>query len=200
MLPCYNIVVRDLRRRVSPGPLNRGSYLSELSNIASELYDLFVDRISPAHKERRATSNMNAASIVEYITSTFDEVDVVEDSGNYFLFTDPQKKFTFVTVVTNDAYDSFSDLNRDGVFRVNIGIGKETFLSMFPKQKKGEENSDRYDFTALDQLMPHPVYGMMYWVCILNPSNDKFRTDIAPLIAEAYKLSEERYGKRASRV
>lgn len=143
---------------------------------------------------------MNPASIVEYITGTFDRVEVVEDQGNYFIFNDPQKKFTFVTVVTNDAYDTFSDLNREGVFRVNMGIRKETFLSMFPKQSRDGGDGRQYDYTALGQLMPHPEYGMMYWVCILNPSDEKFSTEIAPLIAEAYEVSDKRYGKRASKV
>jgi hypothetical protein len=30
------------------------------------------------------------------------------------------------------------------------------------------------DFTALDQIMPHPVYGQMFWVCVLNPSPETF--------------------------
>src|SRR3954453_19003384 len=124
---------------------------------------------------------MNEASIVEYITSTFDRVDVVEASGNYFLFNDPQQKFTFVTVVSNDEYDTFSNLSRARVFRLNIGIGKETFRSMFPKESTDGEDSKLYDFTALNELMPHPVYGMMYWVCILNPSDEKFKSEIEPL-------------------
>lgn len=33
-----------------------------------------------------------------------------------------------------------------------------------------------YDFTALDTLMPHPVYGSLWWVCVLNPGPKSFET------------------------
>ena len=47
-------------------------------------------------------------------------------------------------------------------------------------------NENRFDFTALDRIMPHPVYGMMYWVCALNPGEATWER-VKPLIAEAYK-------------
>ncbi|MNL62833.1 hypothetical protein D3C87_1868960 [compost metagenome] len=28
------------------------------------------------------------------------------------------------------------------------------------------------DFTAENIVMPHPVYGAMYWLCIVNPRED----------------------------
>jgi len=34
--------------------------------------------------------------------------------------------------------------------------------------------------------MPHPVYGKMYWVCVLNPSAETFET-VKGLLAEAYE-------------
>jgi len=56
-----------------------------------------------------------------------------------------------------------------------------------------------YDFTALDQLLPYPVYGRMYWVCVLNPSAATFEAVVRPLLAEAYDLAVSKYAKRAAR-
>src|SRR4029078_5344547 len=104
--------------------------------------------------------------------------------------------------------DHFSDLNRPSVFRLNIGIGKETFRSLFGKPslpaerdsaENGSENASGYDFTALDHVMPHPVYGRMYWVCVLNPSNETFETKVQPLLAEAYERAVGKYKRQAAR-
>jgi hypothetical protein len=145
---------------------------------------------------------MNEASIIQYITDTFDGVETVTSSGNTFFFFGPERKFPFVTLVTNDEYDTASNLNRPSVFRLNIGISKQTYRSLFGSQSSsvsaGNVDSS-YDFTALDKLMPHPVYGMMYWVCVLSPSDTTFKEVVQPLLAEAYQLDVSKRAKRASR-
>src|SRR6266566_6200029 len=125
---------------------------------------------------------MNEASITRYIIGTFDGVETVTSSDNTFFFYGPERMFPFVTLVTNDDYDQFSNLNRPSVFRLNIGISKQTFRSLFGPQPSQSSTSGAdevadsgYDFTALDQLMPHPEYGRMYWVCVLNPSPETFQ-------------------------
>jgi hypothetical protein len=46
--------------------------------------------------------------------------------------------------------------------------------------------------------MPHPVYGRMYWVCVLNPSEETFETKVRRLLAEAYDLAVSRYKRQAA--
>ena len=53
-------------------------------------------------------------------------------------------------------------------------------------------------FTALDTIMPHPVYGKINWACVLNPSAATFEA-VRPLLAEAYQLVFDRYAKREAR-
>lgn len=164
--------------------------------------------------ERPEKQRHSEAEISLYITSTFEGVDVVADSGTSFFFYNPDSslppdhRFPFVTLVTSDVYDQFSNLDRPGVFRLNIGIGKPTFRSLFgsPKLPSGNdsaaESSDNYggyDFTALDQLMPHPVYGRQYWVSVLNPGYETFETKVRPLLAEAYELAVSKYNRQATR-
>lgn len=157
---------------------------------------------------------MNESEISQYITGTFEGVDVVTDSDNSFFFYNPEStippdhRFPFVTLVTNDLYDQFSHLNRPSVFRLNIGIGKQTFRSLFgepslPSDRDSAavsgENESSYDFTALDQIMPHPVYGRMFWACVLNPGEKTFETNVRQLLAEAYDLAVSKQKRRAVR-
>jgi len=131
---------------------------------------------------------MNESAITKHITDTFAGVDVVTASGGTFFFYDPEQKFPFATLSINDEYDQYSNLNRPGVFRLNVGVSKQTFRSLFG-------SSEGYDFTALDRLMPHPEYGKMYWVCVVNPSAATFET-VKPLLAEAYDMAVKKQAKR----
>ncbi|CAN5165534.1 DUF6194 family protein [soil metagenome] len=133
---------------------------------------------------------MDENDIRKYILKTFQSVDVIEDLGNFFFIFDPKNKIPFVTIVTNNKYDNYSDLDRRGVFRLNIGIGKETYRSMFPVDKIPTESG--YDFSALNKVMPHPEYGRVYWVCVLNPSESTFN-DLLPMLDEAYQRAIRKY-------
>lgn len=107
--------------------------------------------------------------------------EVADD--NTFFFHGADNKFPFATIVTKDNdFDSASNLNRPGVFRLNVGVGKESFRALF-----GAQPSADIDYTALDRLMPHPVYARMYWVSVINPSAATFET-VKPLLAEARNL------------
>ena len=90
-------------------------------------------------------------------------------------------------------------MNREGVFRVNLGLRKATFQRLFgaspERPAAGVVVAMDYDFAALDTLMPHPVYAWMGWVCVLNPSEQTFET-LKPLIRESYIFAQEKFRKR----
>lgn len=52
-----------------------------------------------------------------------------------------------------------------------------------------------YDFQALDQLTPHPIYGWMSWVSILNPSHATWK-DLESLLKASYNLCIDKYRKK----
>jgi hypothetical protein len=137
---------------------------------------------------------VDEAAIRAYIVQTFPDISVVEGTGGAFFFTDPERKLPFATLVTSDEYDRASDLGRPGVFRLNVGVSKQTFAALFGAPPPGGEGG--YDYTALDRIMPHPVYGKMYWVCVLNPSAGTFET-VRGLLAEAYKAGLRQRARRA---
>src|SRR5262249_53495337 len=117
----------------------------------------------------RGSTPMDEAPIIASITEPLGGVDVAHSSGNPFFFyapgrdLPPDHRFPFATLVTNDSYDTASNLSRPSVFRLNVGVSKQTFRSLF-----GSPPVEGHDYTALDRIMPHPVYGKMYWVCVLN--------------------------------
>jgi len=162
---------------------------------------------------------MDEAAISQYITDTFASIDVDVASresgapevawGDSFFFYDPDRtlppdrRMPFATIVTKDYgdFDCASNLNRPSVFRLNVGVSKQTYQSLFGAQSSSSEASGEggYDFTALDQLLPHPVYGRMYWVCVLNPSTATFQAVVRPLLAEAYDLDVSKVTRRVAR-
>jgi len=102
------------------------------------------------------------------------------------------RRFPFATIVTKDYgdFDKASNLDRPGVFRLNIGVSKETFAKQF-----GTEGE--YDFAALDRILPHPVYGRNHFVSVLNPSDSTFEV-IKPLLSEAHGIAMGRVERRKS--
>lgn len=154
---------------------------------------------------------MNEIEMSRYIPETFEGVDVVVNADNFFFFYNPDPNippdhmFPWATLMVNDVNDPFSDLDRPSIYRLNIGVSKATFQAMFGTEKRstsmkqagqGEPVFSGYDYKALDQVMPHPVYGQMYWVCVLNPSGTTLETVVRPLLDEAYAMAREKYSKR----
>ena len=141
---------------------------------------------------------MDQAAITDYISSALPGVDVHVAAegdgspeiarGDSFFFYDPDRilkganQFPFATIVTKDYgdFDNASNLNREGVFST------ETYSSLFPADDAS------LDFTRLDVLMPHPVYAVNHWVCVLNPSVRTFES-VKPLLAEAHARAARRY-------
>ena len=109
-------------------------------------------------------------------------------SGTFFSCSDAHWP-NFATLVTTDEYDRFSGLSRSGVYRLNIGLTRKTFESLFPTDAE-------HDYTAIDQLMPHPEYGRQRWVSVLNPSPTTFEQIVKPLLREAHELELARMERR----
>src|SRR5262245_36626117 len=92
------------------------------------------------------SQHMNEIAVSRYITDTFAGVDVVVASGDSYFFYNPDPnaldhRFPFATLVTGDRHDTFSNLDRPDVFRLNIGVSKQTYQSLFGSQPAGEENA-----------------------------------------------------------
>ncbi len=152
---------------------------------------------------------MDISQITQYIEMTLSGVDVLvagpENNapeiswGDVFYIYDPSRNFTvsqrfpFATIVTKNypGFDEESQLDREGVFRLNIGISKEQFSSLFPDVNEAMSKK-LFDYTELDELIRHPVYYSQNWVSVLNPTEDTFRRTIAALLQQAYEIAVSR--------
>jgi len=147
---------------------------------------------------------MDNTFISKYITCTYADVLPVAAWGETSFFYNPNRELPrgvyFATLKGNDGKnDRASKLERPAVFRLNIGISKPTYRALFGEQPSrpaaGGVIDTGHDFTVLDCLLPHPVYGWMSWVCVLNPTFATFQ-NIQPLLTEAHDLAISKFDKR----
>jgi hypothetical protein len=132
--------------------------------------------------------------ITRYITDTFEHVGTTVNLGYTFFFYRDDHIHAFATIAsTGNEYEKISNLDRPGVYRLNIGLSRETFQEMFGK---GRIDTSVYDFTALDMIMPHPDYSTQHFICVLSPGQATFDEKIRPMLAEAYDVAMKRYNKR----
>lgn len=145
---------------------------------------------------------MTEEAIKGSIATAFEGIETQMVGGDTFFFYRSERMMPLATLVTSDANDTASDLNRPGVFRLNIGVRKGTFEALFGPVPKGGSPYDAiegFDYTALDAVMPHPVYGRMHWVCVLSPSEGTFEARVKPLLAEAYGMAVRKGERRDGR-
>ena len=127
----------------------------------------------------------DAATITRYITETYPDTIVAQAMGGTFFSCNEEGWPNFATIATTDAFDDASDLERDGVFRLNIGVTGRTF-------DRHVDPTVEPDHTALDRILPHPVYAAQHWLSILNPSAASFETIVKPLLDEAHGIVSSR--------
>jgi len=147
---------------------------------------------------------MTPEQIAEWLSEHFDYVVARTDGGetSYCISPDgsPTTGTCFATLKERNCdEDRAGGLDREGVFRLDFGAGPEAFEAMFgasPEEPaKGEIIEGPWNFATLDNIMPHPVYGWMGWMCVLNPSRTTFHK-CKPLIESAYDRANETVQKR----
>ncbi len=147
---------------------------------------------------------MSPESTLQALQTRYSGTVLTPAWGETTLFYNPDAKLKrgayFATVKEkNGDNDRASELDRAGVFRLNIGASRLLFEARFGKPParpaKGCHVQGPWDFTALDTLTPHPVYGWMSWVSILNPSQDSFEACL-PLLDSAHAKAKATFEKR----
>jgi hypothetical protein len=139
---------------------------------------------------------MDIEEIRRHIVDSLPGTDVLEAFGDLYFVHDPRRdlpdarKVPWVTLVTSNAHDEFSDLDRPGVFRLNVGLTKAEFARLFPEECP-------HDPAALDVLLPHPVYGRLRWACVLNP--DTTWLTVSALLDHAHARAARRYAAASAR-
>lgn len=127
--------------------------------------------------------------------------------GEVSFFVNPDGRLKrgayFATIKQKDgAHDRASNLDRGGRWRLNLGLPKGDFTALFgappARPAQGGVVAGPWDFTALDVLTPHPVYGWMGWVAILNPMAETVAR-LGPLMVKAHGKALQAAQKRIAK-
>jgi Family of unknown function (DUF6194) len=112
---------------------------------------------------------------------------------------DTLSRMPFATIVTKDydGFDTASHLDRPGVFRLNVAVGRARFEDLvgYPPA----EHAGRFagvDHTVIDELIPHPAYASQSWVAILNPG-EATGALARSLLTDAHGQAVRRHRRRA---
>lgn len=147
---------------------------------------------------------IEADEVLKYCLENLEGTILVSSWGERGIYYNPDnilKRGVYIlTVKEKDGdNDKGSNLNRENIYRVNLGIRKATFIEMFdfiPKRPaKGCIVDMNYDFSATNKILPHPVYAWMGWICLLSPSEQTFN-ELKPLIQEACEYAKEEFKRR----
>jgi hypothetical protein len=134
---------------------------------------------------------MNQVEWEEFVEN-MENVQREENFGYIFFFVGEDHRLPFVTIGHSDNdFDKVSNLNREGIFRINIGVSKESFESLL-----ADPGTENVDYSVLDVFMPHPHYAKQHFVCILNPSQEN--VDVTKrLMVEAHSIAASRLQRRS---
>lgn len=147
---------------------------------------------------------MNAQQLENWILNHYQGLIVKNAYAERSVFYNPElslpKGIYFATIKErNGPNDKASDLDRNGVFRLSFGIGKRQYQNLFghtpERPEKGGVVKLDTDFTALDTLMPHPIYAWMGWVCINNPEEQQLEK-LKFLLGISYENVLTKFDKR----
>jgi Family of unknown function (DUF6194) len=122
---------------------------------------------------------------------------ILEANDDFFALYDPaadlppERQHPWATIVTSDhPFDATSHLDRRAVFRLNLGLPKARFRELV-------DVAADHDPTAFDVLFPHPVYGGLHWLCVLNP--DRSWPMVQGLLTEAHAFAVRKHDNVARR-
>lgn len=90
----------------------------------------------------------------------------------------------FATVVTKDYPGEPSPAVAPGDFRVNVDAGR-----------RGQ--ADVGDSTRRDQVMPHPTYGHLGWICVVQPGPGS-TAELQTRLRHAHHASARRWKRRTN--
>jgi hypothetical protein len=101
----------------------------------------------------------------------------------------PRSTQPYGTIVTkNYPDDTACDLDPPGRWRVNVQVGRTALPELL---------GERHDPATADVVLPHPVYGSLGWICVVNPGERTTGT-VVRLLREAHEAARVRAARRRS--
>ncbi|MGW9350962.1 DUF6194 family protein [Nocardiopsis flavescens] len=127
--------------------------------------------------------------------------------GDVFFFHEPdgdparRRSMPFATVVVKDypGFDTDSRLDRPGVFRVNVCVGKELFEELVGHSPAAHAaHAGGADPAEADRIMAHPLYAAQAWVAVVCPG-EATSARLRGLLSAARDRDAARSARRAGR-
>ena len=117
--------------------------------------------------------------------------------GDVFFYVAPDGAIPsgqpFATPVTKDYPDDrTSRLDRPHAFRLNIAATKDVRRRLTSQDAQADVPLDP---SAADVLVPHPVYGDLGWVAVVNPA-ERTHTEVLALLEAAHAAAHARWQRR----
>jgi hypothetical protein len=137
---------------------------------------------------------------VEQVVASGEDGAPEDAWGDRFFYVGPDRRQPFATIVEHDVpgFDEASQLDRPGVFRLNLDLGRAEFERLFGFPPKDfEEHRNEFDFARLDTFMPHPGYALYGFGSIVMPG-PQMLPEIDRLLTTAHARAADRH-ERASR-
>ena len=107
----------------------------------------------------------------------------------------PTNRQPYATIVTKDyPDDTASRLDAPGRWRLNLHVGAKAAAELVGPVGAGP-GAD-VDYGAEDVFLPHPLYGALGWVCIVNPGERTIDRALAA-VRDAHRDDRRRVGRRA---
>jgi hypothetical protein len=131
--------------------------------------------------DERLPDGPDLEQTIQLIRDAFPEAVVARIDSAAFFSLDERHWPNFATVVWTDEHDEGapSNLARPGVYRVNVGVDRDTFERLVGSIADP-------DHAAFDRFVPHPIYAKQRWISILNPSHETVHDALMPLVAAGY--------------
>jgi hypothetical protein len=127
---------------------------------------------------------------IEKFVGELEDVEREENMGYIFFFVGDNHTVPFVSIAQSDnEHDSASQLHRGGIYRLNIGVSKKTYESLFTNT-----HTETIEYSTLDVFLPHPHYSKQFFICILNP--EKHSEEAKTYIKEAYSIAKTLRGAK----
>ncbi len=120
--------------------------------------------------------------------------------GDHFFYyapdgTVPQNRQPYATIVTKDyPGDTESRLDAADRWRLNIHVGADVFTELIGEAPR---SFTARDFSEADVVLPHPVYGSLGWIAVINP--DRTTDSCVRLLREAHDADRRRLQRRSAR-
>ncbi|MEH1166789.1 DUF6194 family protein [Micromonospora sp. CPCC 205539] len=121
--------------------------------------------------------------------------------GDRFFYVGPDRRQPFATLVEHDVpgFDESSQLDRPGVYRLNLDLGRIEFERRFGFPPKAfEEHRHEFDFARLDTLVPHPGYALYGFGSIVMPG-PQMLPEVDRLLEIAHARAVDRHERAARR-